>query len=217
MAKDQFIWRQTGKTGSGLLLLGALGLVFLLVGCLSYRHPTVSYAPPGSDPDFLMKSNALAHPLYRVVPLKSGQIRWYDAPHWLSWTFLGNEDDGIFGEQQSAPFTRHISTRGFLAWQIRNPAHNLGFYVLGSAGNNPHSNVTLLGVWPWHVTLVSKDGQTSQFEPAALKLNLNDYKPFFTFHFPVGWGRKFEFYLGWRYAGTLGAALRLNKRAYPPP
>ena len=50
---------------------------------------------------------------------------------WLLWVLFGNADDGALGTPDFHP-TRPAWLRRIL-WWLRNPAHNLMFYVLGCA------------------------------------------------------------------------------------
>jgi hypothetical protein len=59
---------------------------------------------------------------------------------WLAWALFGNEDDGIYGQY---PETRW----GAVQWWLRNPAHNLTFYVMGAA----HLDHKRSGMWPFSV------------------------------------------------------------------
>jgi hypothetical protein len=51
------------------------------------------------------------------------------------WALFGNEDDGIYGDATWNP-EGSTSFRTALLWWLRNPCHNLTWYVLGVADYN---------------------------------------------------------------------------------
>ncbi|MDF2549093.1 MAG: hypothetical protein K0S07_160, partial [Chlamydiales bacterium] len=95
-----------------------------------------SLPPAEFAPHFLKRRNlASRHWIYRVIPRHRSQIRWFDVGHWLSWGLLGNDDDGLFGEELTAGYRLQEGPKPALAlcWAARNPLHNFCFYVIGQA------------------------------------------------------------------------------------
>jgi hypothetical protein len=107
---------------------------------------------------------------------------------WLIWALFGNDDDGIYGDPVWNPL-REKKWWIAMLWWVRNPFHNLTFYVLGITnkpfvryGRYPSDNFAPVSGWNWCVI---------------------NYKwlwlPFISY---VGWLGKF--YVGWRERGNFG-------------
>jgi len=185
-----------------------------LSGCLPYRQPTADFAnlrsPDPADRYHDVRAEAAANPLYKIVPRNRKQIAWYDVPHWLSWALVGNEHDGIFGEDTNPPYTQTLNGKSFLAWQVRNPACNFCFFVIGSGDWKTHHSFTVL-----QADAVGTKGLKSEPHPSvfgkgqsAFIFAFNDYKPYVSVKFPVWKDRHTDFYLGWRPEGHFGVKFR---------
>ncbi|MCB1136558.1 MAG: hypothetical protein KDK78_09840 [Chlamydiia bacterium] len=201
----------------------ALILICSLSSCAPYKMCTPctvqSRGTPYSDPCAEERRlEAAQHWLYSVVPRHRCQIRWYDLGHWTTWALFGNDDDGLFGEEPSADFKPSCCPTTGVAgqWALRNPLHNMFFYVLGTAYCTHHSELALLELSPECVhflchrccaeTVFSGDCN-------GLFIGLHGGLPFVSLHFD--YGRRFEFYFGWRERGNLG--IKFRPAASRPP
>lgn len=108
----------------------------------------------------------------------------------IVWALFGNDDDGIYGgtEYPQTPWQA-------VKWWVKNPAHNLMFYILGVVGKPfvrvgrfPKDNFSPVGGWNWCVI---------KYKWARL--------PFISY---IG---KCKFYIGWRERGNFGIKLTRNK------
>jgi hypothetical protein len=120
--------------------------------------------------------------------------------------FLGNDEDGIFGE--AASYSTNIRVKTFSRWQLRNPLHNFDFYTIGSAGWKRHRHLSVVetsaaGTGFFTTRPAANVGQGK----AAFQFTFNDYKPFVSFKIA-----RLEAYLGWRSGGNFGAALRGSRQ-----
>ncbi len=208
----------------GLFLQGSSRLTFFcfvavialsLSGCVPYRYSTQCF---GSDPEALEgrqcrnKACASQHWLYTFVPRHRCQIQWYDLPHWTTWALLGNDDDGIFGEEPTANYRlRQKPCFGkAAAWAWRNPLHNFCFYVIGSA-DGVNSEYTLLRLTPeCSEAFVYRSKSTTVFagKDSSLYLALHGWKPFISSRIVWSERRESRFYIGWRCRGNFG--IRFN-------
>ena len=84
-----------------------------------------------------------------------------------------------------------------IRWLIRNPLHNLTFYVLGIADKA----FLIAGEYPWDV--FNPNGGWKRHRVVYKKLRL----PFISY---IG---KIKLYIGWRERGNLGFKLTPNRRA----
>lgn len=157
--------------------------LFFLTNCAPYRVPTQC---------LMLDEKGLDHPLYSIVPRHRCQIRALDLGHWMTWTLLGNDDDGIFGEGLKASYYSNIPPCAFkaLRWTARNPLHNFCYYVIGSA--HRHNRKIAL------IDLRSKINESKFF------IGFHGGKPFISFCFDYSSSRKGEFYIGWRERGNFG-------------
>ena len=178
--------------------------LWLLSSCIAYKIPTDSFTNP-SDP---IQSKALSHPLYQIIPRHRCQIQWYDLPHWTTWMLLGNDDDGIFGEEPTAHYhpEQPPTICKSACWNLRNPLHNFFFYAVGSA-HRCNSELTLLRLsrpctemlcYRSHASTVFADKDTSFY------LALHGGKPFFSMRLTYSRSRQFDLYFGWRERGNFG-------------
>lgn len=157
---------------------------------------------------------AANHWLYYVIPLHADQIYWFDLGHWLTWSILGNEDDGIFGEGPHANYKpcEKISTYKALRWFIRNPFHNLFFYVVGRNTKTPVRRFSLFEVTDQGFGLFcgfSRRSYTFIGHRFGLQCCLHQGLPLISFRSLWNIRRKTEFYIGWRDRVNFGIKLRL--------
>ncbi len=214
-------WPIRARCGRRCACSGAVlaSLVLLLgTGCssLGYRRPTTAcidnYARPAST-DLAQETRvrALRHPAYHFIPFQRDQMYWCDPRH-VSWYFLGNDADGIFGEGMGPeyPYSTNINCWTWFRWDVtRNFGHNMFFYPpLGSACFEKHWNWSLFMADARGVAMLARD-RTGVFGegPASFKMNLNDLKPYFALKL----GR-FESYLGWRERGNFGLSCRCHRK-----
>lgn len=162
-----------------------------------------------SDAPLTQHNQAIAreHWLYSLIPRHSEQIPWYGAFHWISWALLGNDDDGIFGEEPSANYAPHWESSFLKAvsWTLRNPFHNLFFYVFGQAGKESVSEYVLFELTPESWTTFSYRPTAHTVFPgehSGCFLGLHGGFPFFSLRWD--YGRRLEFYIGWRERGNFG-------------
>jgi hypothetical protein len=190
----------------------ALAIALLATSCASYKVPLSSFARERSGENAAhyaaVEEKALEHPLYQVIPRHRSQVRWLDAPHWIWWSLAGNDDNGIFGESKSVPYSTNIHAGTFFRWNARNPLHNFTFYTVGSAHWKHHYNAIVLSVGDNGVRVFST-GKKAVFDTRnSFKIAFNDFKPFVSCQFSHFKGRLFQFYVGWRERGNLGFKLR---------
>ncbi len=208
-------------------------LCLLLPGCASYTRPTSYYldCPPnrfklgGYQPEVLQGSDryarrqqALAHWIYYVIPRHHTQIRSYSVGHWLTWALFGNDDDGLFGEEESADYRPDEPISGWKAtkWGARNPFHNLFFYVLGRAYAEP-SQLGIISISSAGLKLFEYKKKGSVFAGSGgsgFFLGLHSGLPFISLR--VNHFRQSNIYLGWRERGNLGFKAQLAKKIKPP-
>lgn len=191
---------------------GFLNVAFSAIvasGC-AYRKPLEAYVPSSEDPRYELCTQAIEHPLYSLVPRHREQIKPYDIFHWTTWALVGNDDNGIFGELSSRPYSEDISTKTFLSWAARNPIHNLTFYALGSAERKTNECFALIRASPAEITAFGTTTHdrkwTWEFEFA-----FHDYKPYIGWKAPYG-SRVFDGYVGWRHRGNFGLKFRPAKQ-----
>jgi hypothetical protein len=194
---------------AGLILASTLSL-----GCASYKVDTPDYIRPNAI-NYLtdyhydsIRNNAKEHYLYKIVPLSSDQIKPYDIGHWLTWTFLGNEKNGIFGEDCGKPYSENINTLTFVRWNLRNPMANFGSYVVGRR-TKERKGFAILRINDKFL-FMKKDENPCIFSSAKASFNLafNHYKPYLSFKFPVYKNRRFDCSIGWKPDNTLSFKFR---------
>lgn len=176
-------------------------VLFLMNGCASYKVPTESFINENGS-----NAEPLSHWLYGVVPRHSSQLSWYDAGHWLTWTLLGNDDDGIFGEESDYKPDLPTGVAKASHWFMRNPFHNFGFYVIGSAQkDNPE--YILLKASHQGVLAFRHSEEPSNFgdKGSSFLLALHGNKPFVSLRVIWSERKKSELYFGWRERGNFGA------------
>lgn len=161
------------------------------------------------------RREALSHWIYTVVPRHNSQIYWFDLPHWFTWALLGNDDDGLFGEEPTADYKPEQAISGWKAarWAVRNPFHNLFFYVIGQAYRDPagfvilslsEEGVDFLDYRPKGGEVFAGSGGSSFY------FGLHGFLPFLSFR--VNHVRQTNFYLGWRERGNFGLKAQLAKK-----
>ncbi|HVT89057.1 MAG TPA: hypothetical protein VHD56_09415 [Tepidisphaeraceae bacterium] len=192
----------------------AVFALLLLQGCISYKHPTsafINHGQPTANESYrTIREVAAASPLYSAIPRDRKQIRWFDAPHWLAWTFFGNENDGIFGEELNPPYSNMPSFKSFLAWWTRNPMANFCLYVIGSGDWKTHHSFSILQSDSAGTRILKSEKSPSVFGTgsSAIIIAFNDFKPYLSFKFPLGKYHQTDFYLGWRPRGHFGLKFR---------
>jgi hypothetical protein len=164
------------------------------------------------------ESVSACHPLYRVIPRYRSEIRWYQVGKWATWALLGNEDDGIFGEEPTAGNWSHrpLDYKRALLWNLRNPLHNFNFYVIGSA-DRVNSEFTLIQLASHNCAFMkyNKVAKTNFPSPGScFYFGFHGWKPFLSLR--IDYGRIFETYVGWRERGNFGLKLCLAKKKRPP-
>ncbi len=193
----------------------ALSVLLIGTGCATYKVPTSSYFKPQGDWHDDTRKMALEHPLYKAIPRHREQIKWYDIPHWATWAVAGNDDDGIFGEAYSPPYSTNIDLVTFMRWNVRNSLHNLKFYTppVGSANWKKHYNFCLFGIDGNRLKLMkNRDPGFFGEGKASFHIVLNDFKPFISARFPLTRRKEFQSYFGWRERGNFGLSFRTNRR-----
>lgn len=191
---------------NALSLSGLLAGALLLSGC-AYRKPLGLYVPPQEDARHSVCALAAEHPLYQVVPRHREQLAWYDIPRWVTWAFVGNDDNGIFGEHASTSYSTNLSAKTFCSWAARNPGHNLTFYVLGSAEKEAHACFAVLRARSEAVKAMTKTQHGVVKSRWEFELALHDEKPYVGWRVPYG-SRVFDGYFGWRHRGNFGMKFR---------
>ncbi|WP_059359722.1 hypothetical protein [Parachlamydia acanthamoebae] len=201
-------------------------LFLLFEGCASYKIPTSSFLassciyptidntsfPQDATPS-PQKQAALSHWLYRYIPRHRSQIKPYDVGHWLTWSLFGNDDDGIFGEEETAHYRPEypISASKALCWSLRNPLHNFCFYVIGSA-HRKNSEWTLLKMTKKGISIgdYSEEGKiVFANERSCFFAGLHGGKPFLSLRLCYFSHYRSDFYIGWRCRGNFGLKFNL--------
>lgn len=199
------------------LCLILLACALFATSCASYKVPSSAFFKEHTGEHAARNANleqrAAEHPFYDVIPRHRRQLRWYDAPHWLTWGLWGNDDDGIFGESQRVPYSTNIHAWTCVRWGTRNPLHNFSFYVIGSAHWKRHYNAVLFSASDEGVRAFARGKETVFDSNNAFKIAFNDFKPFISLQFSHFKNRRFQFYVGWRERGNLGFKLRPWARA----
>lgn len=200
------------KSLAAVLLAGSLALSN---GCASYKVSTPDYIRPDFK-EYLtdyqadtLRIKAKEHYLYKIIPLSSEQIKPYDVGHWLTWTFLGNEKSGIFGEDCKRPYSDEIGLKTYLRWYARNPLNNFFGKTIGKREKTKRNAFAIIRANEKFL-FMQKDPQPSMFgkTPFSFNLALNFYKPFISLKFPVSKNRQFDFDFGWKPDNTFGIKLR---------
>lgn len=197
--------------------------VFFLHSCAPYQIKTndlpIGYPSKSiSEKEENFRQKARSHYLYQLIPRHRSQIQWYDASHWISWGLVGNDDDGIFGEEPSSNYkTQHpIGMKRALLWSLRNPLHNFSFYVIGSA-QWKNSEFIFLRLSPEKFSMFRYrpiGGKEFGGKGSSLLFCLHGWKPFFSLR--LYYGRLLEFYLGWRSRGNFGIKFLPIRKAPQP-
>lgn len=159
------------------------------------------------------------HWLYKLIPRHRKDLKWYNPFGWITWALFGNDDDGIFGEEETSgsswlgEWGRDISFRRFVRWNIRNPLHNFMFYVIGISWmkNIPQTPIVILG----DITNFFGKGEEAPKSvwpqgEKGIALVLRGYVlPFLSLRIPIG-SKRVEGYIGWRERGSFGMSLRIK-------
>ncbi|MBI2632492.1 hypothetical protein HYW75_05800 [Candidatus Pacearchaeota archaeon] len=191
-------------------------ILILFSGCTTYRTQTQNYYLPRNDGYNSIRQEALENKLYNVIPRHREQVKLYDLPHWIPWALMGNDDNGIFGENSGKrPYKLEIGTKTFCSWTARNPMHNLFFYVppLGTAGLKKHHTFSLIKCDNMGLKLFStQKGSVFLEGNNTFQLSFYDFKPFISFKLSYSKNRRFDFYAGGRPEGAFGFKFRPIKK-----
>ena len=189
-------------------LLGHAALassLFLLDSCAAYKVPTNAYGPKPDDPYWDVRQKAIQSPIYNYVPRKREQLKPLDV-RWLSWCFVGNEDDGIFGEYAGkAPYSTNINFGTYCSWCIlRNPTHNFSAYVIGSSDWKRHYNYSIIGLGGRKaVRVFSNAAKWPKDDEPFFDIGFNDFKPYVKFNPWIS-----DLFFGWRKSGSFEKKVR---------
>jgi hypothetical protein len=184
---------------------GAILLAILFPGCATYKVPSGAYGPKPGAPYYEVRHKAAESPIYNYVPRKREQLRPLDL-RWISWCFVGNEDDGIFGEYAGkAPYSTNINFGTYCSWSIlRNPMHNWDFYVIGSADWKRHYDYSVLSLGGEKLARTwSNSAKWDPHKQPFFDIGFNDFKPYFKLDPWIS-----DFYLGWRRNGSFEIKVR---------
>ena len=174
-------------------------------------------------------SEPVNHWLYEIIPRHRGLLSLKRPWECLFWALCGNDDDGIFGEAEHAGQEWQQRWRGagcslqrFVWWQIRNPLHNLTFYVLGFADQDPKPPLLQLGLlstkelrgvrWMEDRDVFPMKDNTGIY--AALFVAKRFVYPFVSVRLNLFQWKLLEGYAGWRERGNFGLALRLKSALF---
>ncbi|MEK6933888.1 MAG: hypothetical protein AABW75_03365 [Nanoarchaeota archaeon] len=193
-----------------------LSLAILSSGCATYKISTQNYYSPRNDGFDEIRQNALENRLYEVIPRHKEQVKFYDLPHWIPWALMGNDDNGIFGEDKgSIPYKQEINAKTFCSWTTRNPMHNFMFYVppLGTAGLKKHLSFSLIKYDKKEIKLfTTKKGEVFGDGKNSFQISFYDFKPFISCKISYSKKRQFDFYFGGRPEGAFGIKFRPAKK-----
>lgn len=146
------------------------------------------------------------HPLYTVTPRYRSDITWYDGGRWILWALIGNEDDGMFGEDAHYRSDEPMNLIKAVRWTLRNPLHNFSYYIIGSA-DQPSPGLLLVQISSESVEFLQVQlHPTTVFAGAhsSLYLALHGGKPFLSCCWEWPSGHQTKFYIGWRNRGNFG-------------
>lgn len=110
---------------------------------------------------------------------------------WFWWAFFGNDDDGLFGDERwrsGRPETVWLA----VIWWLRNPFHNLTWYVIGVADKHRTVYSNKDSDAPGWCFMVTRCGWL--------------WLPF------VGHNGFLKFYAGWRPSGAFGLKFNIKFR-----
>lgn|SRR3989338_7219286 len=191
-------------------------LLILSTGCTHYKAQTRNYYSPRNDGNDEIRQKALESKFYDFIPRHRTQIKWYDLPHWIPWALMGNDNNGIFGEDKgSLPYRKDISVKTFCSWTARNPLHNISFYVppLGTTGLKKHQSFSLIRCDENGLKiLTTKKGYVFLKGNNTFQISVYDFKPFISFKFCYSKSRQCDFYVGGRPEGAFGFKFRPVKK-----
>lgn len=193
-----------------------LSLAILSSGCATYRTQTQYYYSFSSDGYDEVRVKALENKLYDIIPRHREQVKWYDLPHWIPWALVGNDDNGIFGEDAGRkPYKLEIRGKTFCSWTLRNPVHNLMFYVppIGTAGLKKHHSFSLIKLNKNRIKLLTTEkGEVFGQGDNSFQFSIYDFKPFISLKICYSKNRQLDFYIGGRPDGAIGFKFRPAKK-----
>lgn len=194
-----------------------------LPSCASYKIPTSDFLTLKPSSGEIVEATperkqALEHWAYKIIPKHRSQIRIYDLGHWLSWSLLGNDDDGLFAEENSSKFPepKEIGLKRAALWGLRNPLHNFTFYVIGSAywDNSELAIIQLAKEETAFLSYRKKGGVDFAGKSTSLFIGFHGWKPFVSLR--LNYGRMLDTYAGWRWKGNFGLKLLPFKNVPQP-
>lgn len=110
----------------------------------------------------------------------------------IIWTLFGNEDDGYIGDKNWNP--EQVDSAWIrVKWWVRNPLHNLVFYVIGCADKDSIRCGTKT------TSVFANEGWNFAYTKTSRM-----YYPFISYYGSV------KFYIGWRERGNFGIKLTAN-------
>lgn len=191
-------------------------LIALSSGCAAYKTPTQNYYSSRKDGFDEIRKRALENELYEVIPRHRKQVKFFDLPHWIPWALMGNDDNGIFGEDKgSTPYKKEINAKTFCSWTARNPMHNLMFYVppFGTASLKKHQSFSLIRYDEEGTKIfTTKKGEVFGDGRNSFQISIYDFKPFISCKISYSKDRQFDFYFGGRPEGAFGIKFRPAKK-----
>jgi hypothetical protein len=141
----------------------------------------------------------------RLVELKRSSekprltVKWYRKLNPI-WILFGNEDDGIYGDDGWR--AGRDKTFGLaVKWWLRNPLHNLMFYVIGVGDRDR------VVVGPWAPDFHRPDGGLLWCVTIVHVLGLPIPLPFVSYL-----GGHLKAYIGWRPSGAFGVKLNILRQ-----
>lgn len=171
-------------------------LIVLFSSCYSLKNK-------GPNEEFISEE---VPPLYQVIPPNRSSIESYDFYHWTLWAMFGNDDDGIYGERADFRKDEPDDFKKAFLWWVRNPFHNLFFYVIGSA-DEPNSLFIIFQMADSRIRAFQYYPEARSNFPSknsCLFVALNGGKPFIAFRLVLSQYREMQFYVGWRARGNFG-------------
>lgn len=154
--------------------------------------------------------------LYNYVPGSKSEVDKKSLVSWLSWSFLGNDDDGLYGEKPTAGewTCEKIGPKRAFMWWVRNPMHNFTFYVIGSAYKKNSEFVILKFSEEGGEFLKYHKEARTVFAGSGTSffLGFHGWKPFISLR--LDYGRRLDFYFGWRERGNFGIKFVPSANSY---
>jgi hypothetical protein len=164
--------------------------------------------------------------LYDYVPESKDKVNKKSLSSWLAWSFIGNDDDGVYGEKPTAGnwTNEKLGPKRAFMWWLRNPMHNFTFYVIGSAHKKNSEFVLFKCAENEGCQFMKYHKKASTVfagKGTSFFVGFHGWKPFVSLR--IDYGRRLDFYFGWRERGNFGiklvasaSSLRIkDKKCYP--